>query len=102
MRPNKEVELKVIKPTEFSDCQDICDILLGGDSVIINIEGLDSEISQRIMDFVSGTVYAIRGSLSPVSRLIYIVSPENVSISGDVLNLITSGGVDAPVVSGHF
>ena len=102
VRTTKDFELKVVKPTGFSDCQDICDILLGGDACVINLEGFDSELSQRIMDFVSGTVYAIRGSLSPVSRLIYIVSPENVSISGDVMNLLTNGGVEAPKINTDF
>lgn len=102
VRTSKDFELKVVKPTGFSDCQDICDILLNGDACVINLEGIDSELSQRIMDFVSGTVYAIRGSLSPVSRLIYIVSPENVSISGDVMNLLSNGSIDAPKIDTNF
>lgn len=99
---NKDLALKVIKPSNFSDCQDICDILLNGDAVIVNLEGFDAELSQRVMDFVSGTVYAIKGQISPVSQLVYIISPENVTISGDVLQLLTSGGVEAPTFSQDF
>ena len=102
VRTNKEFELKVVKPANFSDCQDICDILLNGDAVIINLEGFDPELSQRVMDFVSGTVYAIRGTLSPVSKLIYIASPENVSISGDVAALLGNGSSPAPTFSNGF
>lgn len=99
---SKELELNVIKPTSFGDCQDICDMLLNGDAVVINLEGFENEMSQRVMDFVSGTVYAIKGQLRPVSKLIYIVSPDNVNISGDVMNLVTSGGVEAPTISSDF
>lgn len=102
LRNNKELEVKVVKPTSFSDCQDICDILLNGDAVIINLEGFDAELSQRVMDFVSGTIYAIKGKISTISRFIYVVSPENVTISGDVMNLLTSGGVEAPTFSSDF
>jgi len=98
----KDYELNVIKPTSFSDCQDICEILLSGDPVIINFEGFDAEIAQRVIDFVSGTVYAIKGNISPISQMIYVVSPENVNISGDVLNLLANGGVEVPTISRDF
>lgn len=99
---NNGLELNVIKPTSFGDCQDICDMLLNGDAVVINLEGFENELSQRLMDFVSGTVYAIKGQLRPVSQLIFIVSPDNVTISGDLASLVTSGGVEAPTISSDF
>lgn len=98
----KELGLCVIKPTTFSDCQDISDMLVGGSAIVINLEGFDEEIAQRIMDFVSGTVYAINGKLNPVSKRIYIVSPENVGISGDVLSIVSQGGVEAPTITKDF
>ncbi len=102
VRTMKDYELSVVKPTSFSDCQDICDILLSGDAVIINFEDFDTELSQRVIDFVSGTVYAIKGSISPISKMIYVVSPENVNISGDVLNLLANGSVEVPTISKDF
>ena len=96
----EELGLYVSKPKAFIECQDISDILLGGTAVVINLEGFDDENAQRIMDFVSGTVYAINGTLNTVSTRIYLASPESVSISGDVETLLsqTSGG-NAPTIS---
>ncbi len=101
-RNAKELGLCVIKPTSFSDCQDISDMLVDGSAIVINLEGFDDDIAQRIMDFVSGTVYAISGKLHPISKRIYIVSPEAVNITGDVLNMVSQGGVEAPTISRDF
>ena len=99
----EELGLYVSKPTAFTDCQDISDILLGGTAVVINLEDFDDEIAQRIMDFVSGTVYAINGTLNTVSTRIYLASPESVSISGDVETLLSQNtGGNAPTITRGF
>ena len=96
----EELGLYVSKPKSFSECQDISDILVGGTAVVINLEGFDDEIAQRIMDFVSGTVYAINGTLNTIATRIYLVSPESVSISGDVETLLSQSiGGNAPTIS---
>ena len=99
----EELGLYVSKPKSFSECQDISDILVGGTAVVINLEGFDDEMAQRIMDFVSGTVYAINGTLNTIATRIYLVSPESVSISGDVETLLSqSVGGNAPTISKGF
>lgn len=96
----EELGLYVSKPKSFSECQDISDILVGGTAVVINLEGFDDEIAQRIMDFVSGTVYAINGTLNTIATRIYLVSPESISISGDVETLLSQSiGGNAPTIS---
>lgn len=99
----EELGLYVSKPKSFSECQDISDILVGGTAVVINLEGFDDEMAQRIMDFVSGTVYAINGTLNTIATRIYLVSPESVTISGDVETLLSqSVGGNAPTISKGF
>lgn len=99
----EELGLYVSKPTAFSDCQDISDILVGGTAVVINLEDFDDELAQRIMDFVSGTVYAINGTLNTIAKRIYLVSPESVTISGDVETLLSQSlGGNAPTISKGF
>jgi len=99
----EELGLYVSKPKSFSECQDISDILVGGTAVVINLEGFDDEIAQRIMDFVSGTVYAINGTLNTIATRIYLVSPESVSISGDVETILSQSiGGNAPTISKGF
>lgn len=99
----EELGLYVSKPKSFSECQDISDILVGGTAVVINLEGFDDEVAQRIMDFVSGTVYAINGTLNTIATRIYLVSPESVSISGDVETILSQSiGGNAPTISKGF
>ena len=103
VRPaSKDLELKVIKPTDYSDCTEVADLLIGGDPVVVNIENIDPDLAQRIMDFIFGTVYTVNGGIMKISEFIYIVSPENVSISGDVLSLFSNGVVDSHNVTGKM
>ena len=87
------MEVCVIKPTSFDDSKEITDTLLMGKPVILNVEGLNLEIAQRIIDVCSGACYAIEGSLRKVSNYIFILTPHNVEISGDLQNMLDSFGV---------
>lgn len=81
------MEVNIIKPTTFEDSQEICNMLLSGRPVVVNLEGFDPDDAQRIMDFISGCIYAINGKYHQISKYIFIFSPENVDISGDSLSL---------------
>ena len=91
-----------MKPTVFEDSKEICDLLISGRVTVINLEGFDIDIAQRIMDFVSGCVYAINGKLHQISNYIFIVTPENVDISGDYLELLESNGFEVPTLNKEF
>ncbi|MCQ2496685.1 MAG: cell division protein SepF [Lachnospiraceae bacterium] len=93
---NRGNEVCVMKPIDMEDSQDICDVLLSGRIAIVNLEGADKVLAQRTMDFISGTVYSINGKLFPISNLIYIITPEQVDISGDYNELIEQSGFDIP------
>ncbi len=91
--PKKQVtssgmEVCVIKPTAIEDEIEIVDTLLSGRTVLINMEGLNIEIAQRIIDFTSGATYAMHGSLQKVSNYIFLATPNGVDISGDIQNLV--------------
>ena len=98
----KGFEVSIMKPTIFEDSQEICDLLISGRVTVINLEGFDIDIAQRIMDFVSGCVYAINGKLHQISNYIFIVTPENVDISGDYLELLESNGFEVPTLNKEF
>lgn len=93
------LEVCIMKPGSFEDSQDICDMLLSGRAVVVNLEGFDPDDAQRIMDFISGAVYAISGKLHQISRYIFIFSPDNIDISGDDL---ASEGFGVPTLSKEF
>lgn len=89
------MEVCVIKPTSVEDAREITETLLNNRTVVLNVEGLNVEIAQRIIDFTSGSCFAISGNLQKISNYIFIITPASVDISGDFLNLVDSfeGGI---------
>lgn len=82
------MEVCVIKPSTFEDAREISETLLADRTVILNMEGLDLGLAQRIIDFTSGSCYAIDGNLQKVSNYIFIITPASVDISGDLQGIV--------------
>lgn len=82
------MEVFVIKPVSMEDTREIADTLLSGCTVVLNLEGIDVELAQRVIDFTSGSCYSIDGSLQKVSSYIFILTPANVEISGDITDIL--------------
>ena len=95
------MEVCVVKPTSVDDSREITETLLAGRTVILNLEGMDLEIAQRIIDFISGAAFAISGNLQKISSYIFLVTPTNVDISGDLQDLL-SGSMETPSVRGRY
>lgn len=95
------MEVCVIKPTSVADAREITETLITGRTVILNLEGLDLEVAQRIIDFTSGAAFAISGNLQKISNYIFLVTPTNVDISGDLQDLIGSS-IESPTMKSHF
>lgn len=95
------MEVCVVKPTSVDDSREITETLLAGRTVILNLEGMDLEIAQRIIDFISGATFAISGNLQKISNYIFLVTPTNVDISGDLQDLL-SGSMEQPSVRGRY
>lgn len=89
-----DMEVSVIKPNTMEDTREIADTLLSNCTVVLNLEGIDVELAQRIIDFACGTCYAIDGSLQKVSSYIFILTPAGVEISGDIQDIL-NGGIPA-------
>lgn len=90
-KQGQDMEVCVIKPTSVDDEREITETLLNGRAVVINMEGLDVSIAQRIIDFTSGSTFAIHGNLQKISNYIFIATPSSVDVSGDLQSLIGSG-----------
>ncbi|MCH5265633.1 MAG: cell division protein SepF [Lachnospiraceae bacterium] len=95
------MQVSIIKPSTFEDSQEICNMLLAGRPVVVNLEGFDPDDAQRIMDFISGCIYAINGKYHQISKYIFIFSPENVDISGDSLTF-DGNTATMPVINREF
>lgn len=93
------MEVCVIKPSSMEDSREIADTLLDNSTVILNLEGIDVELAQRIIDFTSGACYALGGSLQKVSSYIFVLGPYNVDITGDLQNIL--GGAAPSVRAGY-
>lgn len=100
-RSNVSMEVCVIKPTSVDDAREITETLLSGRTVILNLEGLDLEVAQRIIDFTSGATFAINGNLQKISNYIFLVTPTNVDISGDLQDLLNTS-FDASSMRSRF
>lgn len=102
MRQNKKtgngMEVCVIKPTSIEDAREITETLLANRTVVLNLEGLDVDIAQRIIDFTSGSCFAISGNLQKISHYIFIITPAIVDISGDFQEIL-SGSFDVPPIN---
>ena len=77
-------EVFVIKPQETDEAQSVIDFLRANKTIVINIEGLDVSVAQRIIDYVGGACYAMGGSLNVVSSNIFIATPQDIEVSGDL------------------
>lgn len=84
MKTLRGMEVIIQKPTSFEDSEEICDMLLKGKAVVVNLEGFDSNDAQRIIDLLYGCIYAIGGKLNQISKYIFIFSPENIDVMGDI------------------
>lgn len=98
---NPGMEVCVVKPISVDDSREITETLLSGRTVILNLEGMDLEIAQRIIDFISGATFAISGNLQKISNYIFLVTPTNVDITGDLQDLL-SGSMEQPTVRGRY
>ncbi len=98
---SKGMEVCIVKPTDYDEVTEITDILLSGRVVVINLEGIDVDMAQRIVDFVSGSCYAMRGNFQKISNYIFIITPDSIDISGDFQEIIASG-FDVPTINGDF
>lgn len=90
------MEVCVIKPTSVEDAREITETLLSNRTVVLNLEGLDVDVAQRIIDFTSGSCFAISGNLQKISHYIFIVTPSSVDISGDFQDIF-GGSFEMPL-----
>ena len=77
----RQLKLVVFEPKTFEEVQTIIDQLKNRRPVIINLDETDKSISRRVVDFMSGAVYALGGGMQKISLTIFLFTPPNVEIS---------------------
>jgi len=88
-----QYKLVVMQPENFEDAQNIGDHLKNKKPIVVNLEGLEKESALRVVDFLSGAVYALDGSIQRVSSNIFIIAPNNVDIMADFKEELRNKGV---------
>ena len=96
-----DMSVCVVKPRNMEDAREITETLLANCTVVLNMEGLDLDLAQRIIDFTSGSCYAISGNLQKVSNYIFIITPASVDVSGDFQDLL-NGAFDIPSMNFNY
>jgi cell division inhibitor SepF len=89
-RRSSDNEINVVKPTKADDDKDVIDMLLSNQIVVLNLEGTDIAMGQRIIDAACGATYALGGDLSAISDYIYLITPNGVEVKGDAQDLLKS------------
>lgn len=74
----------LLEPRAFSESQQIADHLKKGNTVVINLRRVTSDQAKRIIDFVSGAVYALKGHIEKIGSGIFLCAPSNVNIQGKI------------------
>ena len=77
---NKLINVVVLEPMSFDDSPKIADYLRSNEPVVVNFKGTDNVLAKRMTDFISGTIYALGGSMKKLGRDILICAPKNVYI----------------------
>ena len=72
------------EPNEYSDAQDIADCLKENYPVFINLQRLEKSQAKRVVDFLSGTIYAIDGDIKRVGTNLFLCTPKTVETEGQV------------------
>ena len=78
-----EREITMFRPTADSDVCDIIDALLSDRTVVLNLEGINENLAEKVIHMVSGATYALSGNMVKISSFIFIIAPKSVELSGD-------------------
>ena len=88
-----QLKLVVMQPESFEDARDIANHLKSKKPVVMNLESVERDVARRIVDVLSGAVYALDGNIQKVSNGIFLIAPYNVGIMGDFKDELRNKGI---------
>lgn len=89
MQEMKKPRITIIEPRLYSEVQEVSDVLLANQSVIINFRRMDNEQATKMIDFLMGVTYAIKGDIQRLGEEIFICTPQSVEVDGSELSEFT-------------
>jgi cell division inhibitor SepF len=84
----KSSKLVLCEPRIYAEAQEIADHLKNRRSVVVNLQRIEHDQAKRIVDFLSGTVYALGGDIQKIGVNIFLCTPDNVEVSGNISELM--------------
>ncbi|WP_163579703.1 cell division protein SepF [Gracilibacillus saliphilus] len=84
----KSAKMVLFEPRSFNEVQDIADHVVNRRSVVINLQRVDTQQAKQIIDFMSGTVYAVSGQIKKLGSQTFLCTPENIEISGNITEIM--------------
>jgi len=88
-----QLKVVVMQPENFEEATDIADHLKSKKPVVINLESMEKDVARRIVDFLSGAVYALDGDMQKIANGIFLIAPYNVGIIGDFKDELRNKGL---------
>lgn len=83
----------VVSPTGFNDVQQVADRFKRDQPVIINLQGVDRDLSRRLIDFASGLCYGLEGDMERVADQVFLLTPRGAEVSDDDRRRLREGGL---------
>ena len=81
---SKDSKMILVEPRAYSESQQIADYLKKRNAVVVNLKRVTPDQAKRIVDFLSGTLYAINGGLQKLGSGIFLCTPNNVDVEGSI------------------
>ena len=78
-----DVRVHFVAPKSFNDVQDVADKFKDSIPVILNLQGTDTDLSKRLIDFSSGLTYALDGGMQRIADKVFLLTPRNVEVSAE-------------------
>ncbi|MBO0959190.1 cell division protein SepF [Neobacillus sp. MM2021_6] len=85
---SKSSKVILVEPRTYSESADIADHLKSRLAVVVNLQRIDNEQGRQIIDFLSGAVYALGGDIQKIGSSIFLCTPDNIEVSGNISDLI--------------
>ena len=82
-RSGGDVRVHLVVPKSFNDAQDVADKFKDSIPVILNLQGTETDLSKRLIDFASGLTYALDGGMQRIADKVFLLTPRNVEVSAE-------------------
>ena len=77
------IQMKIVKPSSFEQAQEVCDLLKGRNSIVLNLEYVQKDVGRRFLDYIYGAVHFANGKVEKVTNSVFVIAPFNYEIAND-------------------